>query len=169
MFHNPSPSSTVKSITVTSILGHQLQSYLDFCYHDLNTIQNPLGEEWTYFSLHVTVCQSPKAAFRGIGLLYFILAHHRPLLRGARGDDQSKNLEAGIEAESMDEYCLLDCSHGFLGLLSHPSQECLPRGGTVHNRLGLLTQSLIMKIFPQTCMQANLMDRILQLRFSLPK
>lgn len=36
----------------------------------------PTWEEWTYFSLHVTVCQWPKAAIRGIDLFYFILAHH---------------------------------------------------------------------------------------------
>jgi hypothetical protein len=44
-----------------------------------------------------------------------------------RNSKQGRNLEAGTDAEAMEEYCLLACSACFF---------IEPRGGTTHNELG---------------------------------
>lgn len=46
-----------------------------------------------------------------------------------------------------------------LSLLSYIAQDCLPKGGT---------NTVIKKMFPQTCQQANLIEALSQLKFAIP-
>ena len=48
-------------------------------------------------------------------------------------------LEAGAEAEAMEECCLLLMPHYLLILLSNGIQNHQPRDGTTHNNMGLPT------------------------------
>lgn len=53
------------------------------------------------------------------------------IIEGRHGRD----LVAEIEAESMEEYFLLACPHGFLSLLSMTAQCHLSIVGTAHTRM----------------------------------
>lgn len=68
--------------------------------------------------------------------------------REARERAQSKNMEAGIEAETIERHCLLCCSPLSLSLIliSYTIQECPSRGGTVTVGHTIPYQSLIKKV-----------------------
>lgn len=83
--------------------------------------------------------------------------------KDTKAETQSKNLEAGTEAE------VTECHIVFPSLLPgcHPSptQAHLPRDGTAHSGLDPPTSISNQKNAPQV----NLLEAILQLRFPLPK
>ena len=60
-----------------------------------------------------------KATWGGKGLFglhtHIIVHHQRKLGQELK---QSRNLEAGADAEAMEGYCLLACPHGLISLLS---------------------------------------------------
>ena len=58
--------------------------------------------------------------------------------------------------------------HGLLSLLSVLAQAHLPRDGTTTVDWALPHQSLVKKMSPRICQQANLIEAIPQLMFSLP-
>lgn len=93
-------SRTWVQISVCSILG----SCAGIKLHD----QKQLGKEWVYL-FHPTVL------------------HHCSSVKEVRAGTQGRNLEAGTEAEPMEECCLLACSTCFL-----LTQDQVPRGGTTH-------------------------------------
>lgn len=65
-----------------------------------------------------------------------------------------RNLEAGTEAETVEEYYLLACTAGSL----YTTQKHLPRTATTHKELGPSTSIINPENSPQACQQADLMD-----------
>jgi hypothetical protein len=51
---------------------------------------------------------------------------------------QSRNLEAGADAEAMEDAAYWLAPHGLLSLLSYRTQDHQPRNTTTHNGLGSL-------------------------------
>lgn len=79
------------------------------------------------------------------------------------GIQTGENLEAGTDAETMKEHCLLACS----SLLSYILQDHLPRGGPTHSGLGLSTSIINQENVPQSCPQAGLIEAIPHLKVLL--
>jgi hypothetical protein len=53
----------------------------------------------------------------------------------SQGGARRRNLEAGTEAEVINECCLLACSYGLFSLPSCSTQDHCPRGSMNHNGL----------------------------------
>jgi hypothetical protein len=68
----------------------------------------------------VAVIKTMTRTNLGKGRLTFPL--HSPSSSKARAGVQGRNLEAGAEAEAMEEHCLLAYSPGLLSLLSYLTQ-----------------------------------------------
>ena len=66
----------------------------------------------------------------------FTCPHHSPSLKEVRARVQSRNLEAEIEAETMEEYYFTGLlPMAYSKLLSYTTQDHLSRGGTAHNKM----------------------------------
>lgn len=79
-----------------------------------------------------------------------------------------REAEAGSEAGSIEQGCLLTRFRLMFSGLSHTAQAYLPKDDTTSAVWVLLNPSTITKLPPQTCPHANLMEALLQLRFPLP-
>ena len=79
-----------------------------------------------------------------------------------------RSLEEGAEAESTEElgyrHAALVCSAIFL-----IAQAFLPRDGTAHPGLALLTSIANHELVPQACPQLHLMEGIFQMKGALPR
>lgn len=81
------------------------------------------------------------------GFLFSLqLSGHTPSPREVKTGTQGRNLEAGSDAESMEECCPLDCSPWLTQPASYTIQDHLSKGGTTHNMLGPPTVLLILKM-----------------------
>jgi hypothetical protein len=84
-------------------------------------------------------------------ILQFIAAHGKTVWPGT----QSMNLEAKTGAETIEECCLLGCSHGLLNLFFFPTTQAhMPRGGTTHSGLDPPTSIINQENSTQTCLRA---------------
>lgn len=94
----------------------------------------------------------------------FHLEDYIPSLKDIRGWTQIRNLEAGTEAEIIEERCFLVCCPELLSLLSYTPQRHLPRGTPPTMGFDPPHQSLI-NISPRACSQTILRKLFFQLRF----
>ena len=86
-------------------------------------------------------------------LIWFLLLQGRTVLissctlqsimKGVRAGTQSGNLEAGTEAETMKEHCLMACSSGShsVCIFTPLRKDHLPQGGTTLSGLGPSTSN----------------------------
>lgn len=84
-----------------------------------------------------------------LGRKGFISAYS-PSRRKVRAGAEIRNPEAGTEADAVEGFCFLVCSSWLFSLLSYRIQNCLPRGGTTHNGLGLPTSIINQSIINQS-------------------
>jgi hypothetical protein len=78
-----------------------------------------------------------KASWGGKGLFslnFHIVVHH--WRKSGQELKQDWNLEAGADAEPMEECCPWLGPHGLLSLLSYKTQDHQPRGDSTPNGLG---------------------------------
>jgi hypothetical protein len=64
------------------------------------------------------------------GLIWLMCPYHCPSVKEVRAGTQTGHgsLKAGADAEAMEEYCLLACSHGLLSLLFYRAQDHQDKG-----------------------------------------
>ena len=85
-----------------------------------------------------------QSELAGISLFNFkTLRTHYLVMEGGQSSCRNRNMEAGTEAETMEEFCLLPCSP----LLSQfnffcTAQDRPPWGGTSHSGLGTPTSGI---------------------------
>lgn len=84
----------------------------------------------------------------------------------SQGRNSSRNLEAGTEAQDVEEGCPLACSPWSAQLDLCITQDHLPKGGTSPIRLGLSLVILIKRV-PTHLPEGNLMEVFDQLRLLL--
>ena len=107
-------------------------------------------------------------------LLLFISTSisQRPSSKEVRIGTQGRNLEAKVDAETMEEGCLLALSprlthFAFLyTVIDKFTKDHLPKDGTVHNRLSVSHPSLITTVLH--FLQVNLMETFSHLRLQEP-
>jgi len=78
-----------------------------------------------------------RANWEGKGLLglhFQIVVHHRR--KSGQELTQDRNLEAGADAEAVEEGCLLACFPWLSQPASYRTQDHQPRDGTAHSGLG---------------------------------
>lgn len=63
----------------------------------------------------------------------------------------------------------LPSNNGLLIFIFDPTQTYLPRVGTIHNGLSILTSIINQKNTSQTCLKARMMEAFSQFIFPLPK
>lgn len=78
-----------------------------------------------------------------------------------QGRNSNKNLEAGIQAESVEECCLLACSLSCAQPVSLHNSELAAQGGTAYSGLGPLTSIINQENAPQP----SLMEAFSELRY----
>lgn len=133
--------------------------WADFWTIDLETYVIPWGTCSSLLS--VAVIKHPDQAQLGkdwVYLLQFTLLV-TAIIEGRHGRDS--NWELG--AETMDEGCLVVC------FLAMPSFLTLTMDDTIHNGLGIPTQIYTKNNIPKCCLQTNLIDTVLDLRFPLSR
>lgn len=70
-------------------------------------------------------------------------------LREVRAGTYGRNLETGMEAETIEEYAYWLAPHGFLCLLFHIIADHLARAGTTRSELGPTTSIVNQENAPQ--------------------
>lgn len=109
-----------------------------------NTCNFCLNEDPIIFSLQKMVCfllllihTMTKNNSGKKGFICFTCSRHSPSLREVRQEEvQGRNLKSRIEAETVEEYCLL-VYFSWLSHLTFYTSQGLPRGGTNRSGMGL--------------------------------
>ena len=117
----------------------------------------------------VMIEHSDQNQLKRKGLCLFLLPDKSPSLRTERAGAQGKNLQARTEAENMEESYILAYFWrlAWVNILCNtgpPAQRTTTYSG-VGSPLSISSE----ESDPQSCLQDNLMETILQLRFLLPR